>query len=369
VFLLNEILWSLPFILYAGFRVRRLIARRPLKDLFTAFFVYLVLGFPLASYLSHKSWGSWTLPVISGGYYALPLLLYLVLFVVGADLLLGLLRLTGLLSRETVRRPAFRGARLGAYLGVPVLVVAAGIWNFHTLRVKPYSLSVPRRSADVSRVRIVFAADFHLGEQTAPHFLERFVALANAQGPDVVLLGGDILERDRRPEDLRRFAALFRSLRAPRGVYAVPGNHEAYAGGRADFFTAAGIRLLRDEVVKVDGAFYLVGRDDGRRRGRLPVADLLKDTPRDLPLVILAHRPVDLADVSRSGADVSLSGHTHHGQLFPVNFITRHRYEIDWGYKKKGPTHVFVTSGIQLWGPRVRTAGHSEMLVLDLSLD
>ena len=59
--------------------------------------------------------------------------------------------------------------------------------------------------------------------------------------------------------------------------------------------------------------------------------------------------------------------HTHDGQLFPVNLITARRYELSWGYEKKGPTHVFVSCGVQLWGPRVRTAGVSEIMLVDVT--
>jgi predicted MPP superfamily phosphohydrolase len=72
--------------------------------------------------------------------------------------------------------------------------------------------------------------------------------------------------------------------------------------------------------------------------------------------------------VSRTRADIQLSGHTHHGQLFPINFITDGPYELGWGHLLKGRTHFYVTSGIQLWGPRVRTIGYSEILVLNVAL-
>ncbi|MCJ7643576.1 MAG: hypothetical protein MUP28_03740, partial [Candidatus Aminicenantes bacterium] len=127
-----------------------------------------------------------------------------------------------------------------------------------------------------------------------------------------------------------------------------------------------GIKLLEDMVVKIDDAVYLAGRNDAHSRNRKPVADLLRDTPEDLPVILLDHRPTDLENVSRTGVDIQLSGHTHHGQLFPINGITNREYELSWGYIKKNRTHVFVTSGVQLWGPPVRTAGSSEILLLNV---
>jgi predicted MPP superfamily phosphohydrolase len=92
----------------------------------------------------------------------------------------------------------------------------------------------------------------------------------------------------------------------------------------------------------------------------------LRECDRSLPVIVLEHRPIDLDNVSRSGADILLSGHTHNGQLFPVNFIAKRHYELNWGYKLKNRTHVFVTSGIQVWGPPVRTAGASEILIVNV---
>ena len=236
-------------------------------------------------------------------------------------------------------------------------------------RVNDYTVEVPRRSSASTQLKVVFASDFHLGVLTEADFMDRFVALVNAQEADVVLLGGDILEGDRRGEAFDRFEAHFRRLRSRYGVYAVPGNHEGYGGVRDEFYGRADIRLLRDAVEKIDGVCYLAGRDDGgRSRGRKTIEALLDGLPDDLPLILLDHRPTDLENVSRTRVDIQFSGHTHHGQLFPINFITNREYELSWGYLKKRQTHFFVTSGVQLWGPRVRTAGHSEILLVRVEL-
>jgi hypothetical protein len=368
-FLMNEFLLSAPLIIYVGYRLRKLFARRLFKNLSTLLYVFLILAYPLSEFLSHDAGGPSTRLLMLAGGYALPTLLYLVLFVVLADLALGLLRLTRVVSKATVLSPKFRRWRLAVYLFVPAAVVAWGIYNFYHLRVKEYSIQVPRRSSSIARLKVVFAADFHLGERTAAGFMERFVNLVNAQKPDVVLIGGDVFEGDRRNEVSEERQAEFRRLRAAYGVFGVPGNHERYGGNRTDFFAKAGIKLLQDEVVRVDEAFTLAGRKDGRsgNGNRMSIPELLSGTPDDLPVILLDHRPTDLENASRSIADIQLSGHTHHGQLFPANLVTQHQYELDWGYKKKRNTHIFVTSGVQLWGPPVRTVGSSEILVIDVT--
>ncbi|MBN2207420.1 MAG: metallophosphoesterase, partial [Candidatus Aminicenantes bacterium] len=368
MFLLDEIIYAAPLIVYALVRIGTLIPRRAGRVAWAGVSLLLLSGFPVAERLSHRGAEGVRRLAMLAGYDAAVYLLYLVLTVLAVDLVAGAARLSGLLSKDRARAPRVRALRLAAGLGLPVLVVLAGVWNFRTLRVKTYDIDVPRKSSPLSELKIAFAADFHLGDATSPGFMDRFAARVNALEPDVVLIGGDVLEGDRPDERLDHFAAGFRRLRSRFGVFGVLGNHEGYAGGRPEFFAQAGIRMLRDEVVRVGDAFVLAGRNDRRFGPRKPVADLLAGTPDDLPVILLDHRPVDLENVSRTIADIQLSGHSHHGQLFPVNFVTKHRYELSWGYKKKGKTHVFVTSGVQLWGPPIRTAGHSEILLIRVAL-
>ena len=369
MYLQNELILASPLALYAGVRIMSLIAPKLLKILWAGLFVLLAAGYPVAEALSHGAGNGAAEAVVLSGYYALPLLLYLVLTVIGADIVIGSLRLVGALSRETVASRRFRTGRLALCLSLPALFVLYGAVNHRALRVKEYRFDIPKGSSTAGGLTAVFMADLHFRDVTPDRFLDELVAKVNAQEPDVILIGGDMLEGDRRDEDTGRYERAFRRMVSTYGIYAVPGNHERYGrGGRADFLERAGIRLLEDEVVPVDGAFALAGRKDLRSRNRKPVAELLAAVPDGLPVFLLVHRPSGFGEASRSGVDVQLSGHTHHGQLFPVNVITGREYPLSWGHVEKDGTHFFVTSGVQGWGPPVRTVGASEILVLRVSL-
>jgi predicted MPP superfamily phosphohydrolase len=364
MFLLNELILLSPLAVYVYLRLKSLSSSRVFKIVFTAAFILLGVAYPLAESLSHSSAGSRAKYLVVAGYYALPFLLYLVLTVILADLIIGVGRLFRVFSRETVRAPRFRRARLISCLVTPALVVILGIANYHYLRVRHYTIEVPRRSSSIRELNIVFAADLHLSQITATHFLERFVDKVNAQNADIVLIGGDIFEGHGDNEATGTFEAQFRHLRPKYGVYAVPGNHEGHGESKKDIFARAGIRFLDDEVVKIDEAFNLAGRKDAHSRNRKSIEELLGNSRADLPMVLMDHRPTDLERVSRSRVDIQLSGHTHNGQLFPVNLFVGRLYELSWGYLRKGQTHFFVTSGAQVWGPPVRTAGASEILAI-----
>lgn len=367
MYLFPELLFLSPLVAYAYVRSLLLIAGRRGRLVFTAFFLFLVAGYPVAETLSHRAGDGAVRGLILAGYIALPFLLYLVMAAVLMDLAIEALRLSGALSKTTAASRRFRAWRFRAGLILPALVVLAGIVNFRWIRVREFPVEVPRGAAAASGLKIAFAADFHLGRFTAPGFLEDFVRRVNALEPDLVLIGGDVLEGDLKDEATAAYESQFRRIRARYGVYGVPGNHESHGGNRRDFFAAAGIRLLEDEVVRIDDAVGLAGRGDRRSGGRMRVEELLRKAPGGLPVILMDHRPSDIRSAVDAGVDILLSGHTHHGQLFPANWITGHRYEVSWGHKKIGRTHVVVTSGIQLWGPPVRTAGFSEILVLDVA--
>ncbi len=366
MFLLNELILFSPLIIYACLRVRAQVESRVLKNVFLVFFALLFVGYPAAEILSHDAAGAWAIYPMFVGYCALPFLLYLVLLVIISDVVIGGARLSRIVSKQTLRQRRLRMILLGSWLIIPAAIVAAGAVNNNRLRVNEYSVEIPRKSSPLSQLRIAFASDFHLGRMTNRHLLERFTARVNDLNPDIVLIGGDVLEGDRTDGSLDAIEAQFRLIRSRYGIYGVPGNHEMYRGLRNDFFARCGIRLLQDSVERIDGAFYLVGRNDGRTNRRRSIDALLRDASETLPVILLDHRPADFDRVSDSRVGLQLSGHTHNGQLFPVNLLHMKRYELAWGHMIKGHTHFIVSSGVQTWGPPVRTAGDSEIVLVNI---
>jgi hypothetical protein len=355
-----------PLLIYTAWRIWTLVGVKALKPVSTLLFAMLVASYPLAERISHAIGGGRNRAVLIACYDGMPLLIYLVLTVVGVDLLIGLGRSLHLISRERVRSARFRRIRLAVTLLIPALVLAGGIVNHLTIRVKEYTIDVPRKSSQLKELTIAFASDFHLSQLTSPRFMDKFVAKANGLKADLILIGGDVFEGHGGEDRIAEFKAGFKRLEARLGVYGVLGNHEGYGQIRDAFFAEAGIKLLLEAVVKIDDAIYLAGRADARTRGRKPIEALLEGVPEDLPIILMDHRPTDIENVSRTRVDVQLSGHTHNGQLFPVNIIAKRQYLLSWGHMKKGRTDFFVTSGIQTWGPPVRTAGRSEILFIRL---
>ncbi|MFA7228553.1 MAG: hypothetical protein WC061_05910, partial [Melioribacteraceae bacterium] len=125
--------------------------------------------------------------------------------------------------------------------------------------------------------------------------------------------------------------------------------------------------VLRDRFEKIDGSFYIVGREDrairqfaGGRRKELK--ELLSGIDKSLPVIMMDHQPFALNEASENGIDLQLSGHTHNGQLWPLNYIVEKIYELGWGYKILGNTQYYISCGVGGWGPPVRTGSRPEII-------
>lgn len=256
---------------------------------------------------------------------------------------------------------------LTAFIVLSIAVVLAGVINLNSIRVSKYMIEIPRKSSKIDHLRVAFVADIHLQQNTHIQFIEQFVRKINALKPDLMLYVGDIVEGDNENETTKTIESVMRKIVTKYGTFGVTGNHEFYGGQeQGNFFQKAGITFLCDTIVNIDNSFYLAGRYDQHFRQRKIIKEILDVVTLDLPIILMDHRPTEIQEVSNTSVDVQLSGHTHNGQMFPINLITNRIYELSWGYKKIRNTHFFVTSGLRLWGPQVKTAGKSEIMLIDI---
>ncbi|MBR1733371.1 MAG: metallophosphoesterase [Alloprevotella sp.] len=212
-------------------------------------------------------------------------------------------------------------------------------------------------------LRIVLMSDLHLGFHNRRAELARWVDMVNAERPDVVLIAGDIIDVSVRPLLEEGSAEEFRRLTAP--VYACLGNHEYYATEpRAEqFYADAGIRLLRDEFVYLGNDLCIVGRDDRTNLRRKPLDRIMREVNRNRYIILLDHQPYNLEQAENCDVDFQFSGHTHHGQVWPISWITDRIYECAFGMHQRGSTRYYVTSGIGIWGGKFRIGTRSEYVV------
>jgi len=234
------------------------------------------------------------------------------------------------------------------------------------------------KSFGKATTKIVLLSDLHLGYHNRRSEFKKWVDLINAEHPDLILIGGDIIDSSVRPLLEENVTEEFHCLKAP--VYACLGNHEYYSGEpkAQQFYRDAGIHLLRDSVAKI-GNIAIIGRDDRSNPHRKSIAEIIGQAERNRNLTVLSnkkkykeftilldHQPYHLEEAEQNGIDFQFSGHTHHGQVWPISWITDAIYEDAFGPLRKGDTQYYVSSGMGIWGGKFRIGTRSEYVVLTL---
>jgi predicted MPP superfamily phosphohydrolase len=257
----------------------------------------------------------------------------------------------------------------------------AGYIGSRWLQVKELEARFPDLPAGLEGMRIVQISDLHVGPHTPRGYLAAVVRAVRAAQPDLIAITGD--QVDDYARDVACFADAFTGLSAPLGVFAVPGNHDVYAGWapvRAGL-EAMGITVrVNDavEIVRGEGRFWLAGTGDpagnGRPRGRggeaaPDLARTLARVPAGAFTIVLAHNPVLWPGLARRGVHLTLSGHTHHGQFsiprlgwsFASLFLER-----AMGSHRLGESLLYVSPGTGYWGLPFRIGALPEVTVLTL---
>ncbi len=256
-----------------------------------------------------------------------------------------------------------------SFIVLVVISLTIGYLNAIAPQVQKMNLKISQNSRGMKSLNVVVASDIHLGSIVGKDRLDQIVSIINKLQPDVVLLPGDIVDEDIKPVIKENIGESLKNIKAKLGVFAVTGNHE-YIGGVQDavkYLTENGVHFLRDESVLLNNTAYVVGREDRSVRrfdgsDRKPLEELMKNINDHYPVILMDHQPFQLDEAVKSGVDLQLSGHTHHGQIFPLHYITNAVYDISWGYRLEGNTHFYVSCGVGTWGPPVRLGNRPEIV-------
>jgi len=262
--------------------------------------------------------------------------------------------------------PALRG---GALVAGALLFLLALVQGHRPPAVVRYEVGLRGLPAALDGTTLAVLSDAHLGSSLGPAWLSARVDQVLALKPDAVVMLGDIFEGHGRPEE--DFLPPLRRLHAPRGVWAVGGNHESHGTGTSlKLLEDAGIPVLHDRWVEIAPGLVLAGVDDltsRRRRGAVTgaVAAALAGRPSGAA-VLLSHTPWQAEEAAAAGAGLMLSGHTHGGQIWPFNYVVALEYPMVGGrYEVAGMT-VLVCRGTGTWGPRMRLWRRGEILLVTL---
>ena len=249
-------------------------------------------------------------------------------------------------------------------LGVVSLILAYGNLLYHNKKRQHINIESDKISEPV---KIVGISDLHIGYTISAKEVDKWVELINSEKPDIVIIAGDIIDNHLRPLINDSTESVLKKITSNMGVYACTGNHDMMfaINEDPDFYDRAGITLLRDRHINLNG-ITIIGRDDHSNRGRKKLNDIMEQVDRSSFTILLDHQPLKLEEAMENSINFQFSGHTHRGQIFPISLIADKIFEVSHGYLRKSNTHYFVTTGIGIWGGKFRIGTRSEYLVIEL---
>ncbi len=346
----------------------------PLRTYYLIFFLVISLSYFLGRILENYYASTLSDVFVWIGSLWLGLMVYLLLSILLIDILRLVNHFIGIIP-AVLFKDYQRTKQIAAIvvLSVSVILIIAGRINALSPKIQTLDLKVNKTVNSQKDWNIVLASDIHLGTLIGQSRLDVLVKMINDLKPDLVLFAGDIIDEDLTPVINQDLGETLKNINAKFGVYAITGNHEFIGGVEpaVKYLINHGINVLRDSSVKIGDSFYLVGREDRStnqfaHKRRKELSELMKSVDKNLPVVMMDHQPFALNEAVENGVDLQLSGHTHHGQLWPFNYITKMVYELSWGYKKKGDTHFYVSSGYGGWGPPIKLGSRSEIVNIKL---
>ncbi len=262
--------------------------------------------------------------------------------------------------RETATKRVKLSERINAYVGSDApMRKLAGNWS-KTARIamdEANSLSLERVEIRLKRLpkkldgfKIIHLSDTHHSPFTGLEHIKRVVKVANRLRPDIFLLTGDYVSHER--EYIPPVAALLGKLKAKYGIYACLGNHDHWtdAGLVTHLFRGEGIKMLINEGLRFEArgtSFWLAGVDD-YMVGKTDVPAALRGSFPDEMKLLLAHNPIIFREAARYGVDLTLSGHTHGGQINirdEEKRILKSR-KLRAGLHERRNSQIYITRGI-----------------------
>lgn len=270
---------------------------------------------------------------------------------------------------------------------VYILGICSLFYYGHEMAMEPsvvnYQVKIDKRTK-VNKLRIVQLSDIHINDMTSFDRIQHMVDKVNQLDADFIVITGDTLDRRLQPFTEKGFDKQFQQFKSKYGTYIIFGNHEYlnikeennHEQDIINAFKHANMRVLKDDVVHLDNVgITFIGRDDFSssrydiKRASLP--DLMMFSNTNKPIILLDHQPHNLDEPANLGVDLMISGHTHAGQVFPINLIEKLIYKNNYGIYKNTKQHFtsIVSSGFGFWGPPIRLMTRSEIVVIDVTFD
>ena len=235
-----------------------------------------------------------------------------------------------------------------------------------------YSLSTNKMQ---NSLRIAQITDVHLGNTFGAKGFSEYIDEISELNPDILVVTGDFVDDETKKDEMVLACQTLGNAKTKYGVYFIHGNHDkGYYPKHSDYnindlnneLIKNNVIVLEDEYVLINDEFYIIGRKDKSDKSRDSMDELTKDIDKSKYSILLDHQPNDY-DNEKGKADLVLSGHTHGGNLFPVNFIVYSSNDQTYGKKVIDDTTFIVSSGISCWGMTLNNVTIQEYVIIDIN--
>lgn len=286
----------------------------------------------------------------------------------GTVWVLSIVIVAGLILKALI--PALNTPIFGAFIFIlGFLVSAYGIYNSFSTQITSYQAGLPNLPEYWQGKKIVMVSDTHFGNVRGVKTANKIASIIQDQSPEMVLIPGDFY--DGPPTDYAANAKPFGAIKAPMGIYFSTGNHEEFRDSDAEYVNAisqAGVKVLNNQMVNANG-LQILGVAYRGSNNEESLLETLKKLPLDknLPSILLKHVPQAIAGAEMAGVSLTVSGHTHRGQMWPLNYVTKWMFKgYDYGMKNYGRMVQITSSGAGTWGPPQRLGTKGEIVVITL---
>lgn len=300
-----------------------------------------------------------------GAYYT-GFFLYLIMSLVIFYILEKLFKLIGLSIN-------IRTVTVSLSIVAALLIFSYGVYNRSNIKTVYYDVNLDKKLKNP--IKIALISDLHFGAVSSNTSFKKTVDIINKESPDLVLIPGDIFNDNYSLiQNREELIKMFKSIKPRLGIFASIGNHDGSDDFNSNlkFLEDANIKLLSEEYYE-NGEVCIVGRVDPHPinsigdNKRKDTKEFMNTVKTKLPIIVLDHNPKDVLSYDEN-TSLIVSGHTHKGQVFPGNLMTKKIYFIDYGFKtiNNGKTNIIVTSGSGTWGPPIRVGSDSEVAIINL---
>ncbi len=237
------------------------------------------------------------------------------------------------------------------------IIIISGVYGMNHTELTEYNLTTDKINNE--SYSIVWISDIHYGTVQNPQLVKESISKINDLKPDMVVLGGDIVDERTSKEDMNEIFKELGKINSTYGTYYIFGNHDTqpystdYENGNRTFsdeelnktITDNGIIILNDEKTPINN----------------DISDLSKY------VVVLDHQPIEYKENSKQGADLQISGHTHGGQVFPFSIFEGLMGNLVYGKFHFGNMELIVSSGLTGWGWSMRNEAKCEYVLININ--